>query len=161
MQAVLKVVHIKQFWKQYVSGLGEDVAEAEKLLSSSLQVFRIMLPSALASGCLLTQSDRAIPSTSFLFANISITQLYECSWSSHQLAASYFALLTCIDLFADTLCSSTAPHAADKAAAEADVGLPGHCCSGFQHCCTGGLTAAVHEDSRGLAIQCSTLQYDR
>ncbi len=38
MQAVLKVVHIKQFWKQYVSGLGEDVAEAEKLLSSSLQV---------------------------------------------------------------------------------------------------------------------------
>ncbi|KAA6417838.1 MAG: anaphase-promoting complex subunit 2-like [Trebouxia sp. A1-2] len=35
--ALLKKVHIKQFWKQYVSGLGEDVAEAEKLLSSSLQ----------------------------------------------------------------------------------------------------------------------------
>ncbi|DBA88589.1 hypothetical protein WJX77_003031 [Trebouxia sp. C0004] len=35
--ATLNKVHIKQFWKQYVSGLGEDVAEAEKLLSSSLQ----------------------------------------------------------------------------------------------------------------------------
>lgn len=66
-----------------------------------------------------------------------------------------------IDLVADPLCSSTAPHAADKAAAAADVGLPGQRCSGFQHCCPGGLTAAVHEDSRGLAIQCITLQYDR
>ena len=66
-----------------------------------------------------------------------------------------------VDFFAGTLYSSTAPHAADKATAAADVGLPGQCCSGFQHCCTGGLTAAVHEDSRGHAIQCSTLQYDR
>ena len=66
-----------------------------------------------------------------------------------------------INLFADTLYSSTAPHAADKATAAADVGLPGQCCPGFQHCCTGGFTAAVHEDSRGHAIQRSTLHYHR
>ncbi len=54
MQAVLKTVHIKQFWRQYVSGLGEDVAEAEKLLSSSLQVMQNQhyLLIALAAGCL-------------------------------------------------------------------------------------------------------------